>query len=1057
MKVLWLDSLPAKKRRRVLWISGLLLFYTVFGFLILPLIVRAVAVKQLSKQLDRPVSIAKVKLNPYTLSATIRGLLVQDKDGQPLLSWDEVYANFQLSSFFGHAWVFKEMRTTRPFVRVQVNKDYSLNISDLIEKFSVADTNAPVKPSKPPALRVGNFQIIGASASLTDLTPRTPFRRIIGPLEITLTEFETHPDSSNPYSFDGTTDAGEKFSWSGHFSLDPIRSSGEFSLSSLSLSKYAPLYQDLVRLEIRDGIIDVRAAYEFVKSATNNVATLTNLQFGLRWLKVAEPGATNNFLEVDRIAVAGTSVDAVKCRGEVRSITAAGGRFTLRRNRDATLNFLEAARPPAAAPNTPGSVQRVMQQITNAFAMLLHTTNHWQATIHAINLEDHALYLEDLHQSRPARLAIDQISLHATNLSNLPGADLTASVSARWNTNGTVSSSVAATILPIRASVRIDVDRIDLSPLDPYLEPFANLYITGGALTVHGRAQIERTNDALPQVSFKGDVALDGFGSVESVFGDELLRWQALRISGLDATLEPLAASIREVAIIEPRATLVINTNLEINLLTAAKMEELNPLLQLTNTAPSMGKAKPPAANVKRETNAAPLALPKISIATIAITNGDVRFLDRSVKPFVNLTMAQLTGTISGLSTEELGRAEVNVTGKVDNTAPVSISGSLNPFSQKQATDLKVSFKDIDLHPASPYSGKFLGYRLNKGKVSLDVHYQMTGRDVKGANLIVIDQLTLGEKTGSPDATRLPVRLAIAVLKDRHGRISLDVPVEGSLDDPKFKLGKVIRETILNMITKIVTSPFAALSAVFGGKGEELSFQQFAAGASSLDETATNKLDTLVKGLRERPGLQVEIEGSVAPDEDRFALGRHRIERELRAQMWKSLRKSEQTRVSPEQVTFAPSDYQDFLRERFAAALKSGALTNLLARTNVASRMTNAVAGVTRSGRGAASGEKGASALLRGSREAAPASAMTPSGGIATPREAAEKSDVESLLVELEEVSENDFAALAARRAQQVKEYLLNAGQVEPDRLFLAEKSGLLTTTNGSRVYLHLR
>ena len=247
MKIPWLDTLPPKQRRRVLWAAGLLLFYTVFGFLILPLIVRAVAVKQIAHQLDREVSIAKVKLNPYALSATILGLLIKDKDGQPFLSWDEVYVNFQLSSFLGRAWVFKEVSTTKPFVRAQVNKDRSLNFSDLIDKFSKVDTNAPPappRPAKPLALRVAQFRILGASASVTDLTPRTPFTRTIGPLEITLNDFRTDPANKNPYSFTGTTDAGERFSWSGHFFLDPIRSRGEFSLDNLALNQYAPLYQD---------------------------------------------------------------------------------------------------------------------------------------------------------------------------------------------------------------------------------------------------------------------------------------------------------------------------------------------------------------------------------------------------------------------------------------------------------------------------------------------------------------------------------------------------------------------------------------------------------------------------------------------------------------------------------------------------------------------------------------------------------------------------------------------------------------------------------------------
>src|SRR5579859_1027694 len=222
LKSIW-EAVPSKRRRLLVWGLSLFLAYTVTGFLILPLVIRAVAARQLGKQLDRPVRIEKVRLNPFVLSLSVRGLLVQDKDGEPFLSWDEFYANFQLSSFFRKPWVFKEVRLVQPFARAQMNKDYTLNFSDLLKKFS-APSITPKPASKPLFLEVERLSIAGARASITDLTPRVPFHRIIGPVQVTLTKFHTDPASENPYSFSGTTDSGERFAWSGQFSLDPLLS-----------------------------------------------------------------------------------------------------------------------------------------------------------------------------------------------------------------------------------------------------------------------------------------------------------------------------------------------------------------------------------------------------------------------------------------------------------------------------------------------------------------------------------------------------------------------------------------------------------------------------------------------------------------------------------------------------------------------------------------------------------------------------------------------------------------------------------------------------------------
>ena len=171
----------------------------------------------------------------------------------------------------------------------------------------------------------------------------------------------------------------------------------------------------------------------------------------------------------------------------------------------------------------------------------------------------------------------------------------------------------------------------------------------------------------------------------------------------------------------------------------------------------------------------------------------------------------------------------------IDGVGPASITGTINPFSGTQTNDIKVSVKDMDLTPASPYSGRFAGYRIAEGKLNLDLAYELVGKKLQSKNVITLDQFTFGEKVDSPDATHLPVRLGIAILKDREGKIVLDVPIEGSLDDPKFRIGKVVWRAIVNILVKVATSPFSLLGALFGGGGEELGYQDFAAGSADVD------------------------------------------------------------------------------------------------------------------------------------------------------------------------------------------------------------------------------
>jgi len=1031
-----LKFLSTHKKRTAAWALGLLLFYAVTGFLILPPIIRHVAVKQLSTQLGREVSIAKVKVNPFVLSATVDGLLIKDPDGQPFVAWDEVYVNFQLSSFFGKAWVFKEISTTKPFVRVQMNKGGTFNFTDLITKFSTNAAPAAKTEPKPLALHIGRLHIGGAVAAYADFSPRTPFKRTLGPLDITLDNFQTDPDNKNPYAFTGTTDAGEQISWSGFFYLSPLRSEGELKLFHFALNKYAPLYQDFVKFEIRDGAIALDVNYKFKLDGTNLTASVNDTAFGLRDFKLGAPGDSNNLAELPVFAVTGMSADLQAHTATVDSISADGAKLFLSRDTNAAINVVELAKPSVPDAAAGDGILLLLRSVTNAVAMLLESTNQWRGTVSAVDITNCAVHLEDHVNSRPARLDLTDIEFTARNISNLPGTNLTAELSLRWNTNGSIKTVVSASLLPPTADIQIDLDKLDLGTLDPYLEPKVNLFILGSEVGLHGNVSLATPENALPQVTFHGDARLDNFRTVDGVMGEDLLKWDSLQFNGIDANLNPQAVAIREIFVDNAYARLVIETNKTINLLNA---------LRLTNTnAPATNETKVIAAAPKAAGTNAPL--PQFAIGAIVITNTILSFSDRSMQPNVNMTIQDVNGNISGISSEQLQHANLDLHAKVDGAGPVAITGSLNPFSGTQTNHIKIAVHDVDLTPTSPYAGKFAGYEVAEGKLNLDLDYELVGKKLDSKNVITLDQFNFGAKVESPDATHLPVRLAIALLKDREGKIVLDVPVQGDLSDPKFRVGKVVVRVIENILVKVATSPFSLLGALFGGGGEELGQQDFAPGSAELTVTDKARLDSLLKGLYARPALNLEITGSVDTDGDREGLQRAALDREIRTRIWMKLRKSEQATNSVDALVLAPDVRAKWVKKLYAEAVADGKITPQLVAAN-----SNLVAYAAQVLPRKIVFEKGATKLKSGSAS----QTITTTGTAAYQTKLLPPPDpTEAVLLVTFPVNDGDLETLAANRAKTVQAYLLASGKVTAARLFL--KQGELRR-NGSKVMLSFR
>ena len=1032
MKLPFWNSLTPRKRKVVRWSLGLLLAYAVIGFLILPPIIRSVAVKQLSEQLGREVSIEQIKINPFALSTTVRGLRIKDPDGGTLLSWDEFYVNFQLSSLVTRAWTLKEIHILQPHARMQVNWDYTFNFSDLIAKFS--STNAPAKkvasaPSKPLVLHVGKLHIGGATAAYVDTTTREPFRRAVGPLDITMEDFRTDSDNKNPHAFTGTTDAGERITWSGFFYLNPLRSEGELTLDNFTVNKYVLLYQNFFRFEVRSGSAGVHLNYQFELSEGNRVTAVNNFAVALRDFKIGVPGETNNLAELEHFAISGAAADLEKRTASVDLISASGANLFIQRGKDESVNVLDAARPAASATNEAGGIIFLLRSVTNAVTLLLQSTNQWSGIIREVDVTNCALHLEDLVNSRPAKLDLTGIRFAAKNISNLPGTNLNAELSLNWNTNGSIHTIVSASFLPPTADILVDLNRLDLGSLDAYLEPSVNLYILGSQIGLHGDIRLRTPANELPQVTFQGSASLEHFHAVDGVLAEDLLKWDALHANGIEANLNPQFVAIDEIVLDNAYARLVIETNKTINLLNALQPASA-PVTNATQTA---------AAKNPTTTNA---PLPQLSIGAIVFTNTLVDFTDRSMSPEVNLSLREVNGRIAGLATAQLQHADVNLGAKVDGVGPVAITGKINPLNETAKNEIKISVKNVDLTSASSYAGKFAGYKIARGKLSLDLNYELTGKKLSSKNVITLDRFTFGEKVASPDATKLPVRLAIALLKDREGKIVLDVPVEGRTDDPKFRIGKVVLGVLQNILVKVATSPFSLLGAAFGG-GEEMAYQDFAPGSAALTDDGKKKLDSLAKALYERPSLELEIVGSIDRAADRDGLQRAALDKEIRQRLWQKLRKSQQATNSVDQLVIAPEDRERWVQKLFAAAQADGKITAefLAANTNIAVLKAQILPRREADVHAAAQSRKPIVAPPEKSANAYQTKLVPP------------PSPQEAVLLATFAVGENDFQTLATARTKAVQSYLLQTGQIEAGRLFPTTT----VRTDGSRAYLQFQ
>ena len=152
------------------------------------------------------------------------------------------------------------------------------------------------------------------------------------------------------------------------------------------------------------------------------------------------------------------------------------------------------------------------------------------------------------------------------------------------------------------------------------------------------------------------------------------------------------------------------------------------------------------------------------------LNNGRIDFSDRFVRPNYSANLTELNGALGAFRSGTREMATLELRGRAAGTALLDIRGSLNPTADPLALDIQAKATDLELAPLSPYAGKYAGYAIERGKLSMEVAYKISpDGKLDARNQVILNQLTFGDKVDSPDATKLPVLLAVALLRDRNG------------------------------------------------------------------------------------------------------------------------------------------------------------------------------------------------------------------------------------------------------------------------------------------------
>jgi flagellar motor protein MotB len=953
-------------------IVGLLVFFVVLGitgFFIAPPLVKPFIMTKMSEALHRKASIEKISVNPYALSVTLKGFSLEDPGRpKPFVAFDELYVNADLmASLYRRSLILKKISLSNPYMGVARRPDNSYNFSDLLPREKAKSD----KEEKPFHFSLNNIQIINGNIDFEDAPKKTthtvreinvsiPF---ISNIEYYL-EHYVEPKFSAKVNDNKLELLGKTRPF-----LTSRSTIFDVDIQDLDIPFYLNYIPAKMNSRLKSARLDTKMKLNFIVNEDKSPSLTLTGDVVLRNV-ILDDLKNNKILQLPALKVNMASVEPLVPSIHLTQISLDSPELVIRRNQQGEINLLNLTKK-----QTKEAVPKKEEAAGEP-----EKKSGFKFRVDNVVLDKADITFIDSQPARPVNINLSPLRFTAANISTEKGNQGKIELDGTLNKKSGIKASGTLVLEPLGSDLNLDLKNINIRDFQSYFNDKIRIDVIRGAISTAGIFSLAKDKKNESVIKYTGNLSVSNLATIDKAQSNDFLKWKNLSFNQIKTGVNPFFLHINTVSLSDFYTRIVINPDATINVQNILSDKET------TDAAAKQEEKQPAKAEANKKEKQKPA---DIKIGKVIFKGGNIDFSDKNIKPNYSANMLNMTGSITGLSSKEFSRADVSLKGNLGYGSPIDITGKINPLTKDLFTDIKVSFQNIELSPMTPYTNRYLGYPITKGKLTFNVSYRIDKRKLNSENKIIIDQLTFGEKVDSPDAIKAPVTLAVSLLTDRKGQINLDLPVEGSLDDPKFKIWSIVWQIIVNLITKAVTSPFALLSSLTGG-GEELSFIEFDYGSAIVSEENLKKINLISKALNDRPNIKLDIEGYVDAEKEKADLKKETLQHQIKARKIKETSAKDEQQADLDIIKLTQQEYDKYLKQVYRAA-KFDKPRNFL--------------GMQKD---------------------------IPSG------------EMEKLMLANIEVTDSDLRQLAAKRAQNVRDLILQSGDIDAGRIFIVEPKTLV-------------
>jgi len=788
-------------------------------------------------------------------TADLADAAVTDRANAPLFAARALHLKIADMEPLRSVYHLDEVTLSAPDVHLARDASGALNLSKLASPSKPGAKTAEDGKAPPLDLTIRHLAIDEGKISLADDLMKQHVQSALTKVAVTVDGLSTLSRTAARYTFKTASNQGGTLDASGNVTLAASTADAKIVLDALALPPLQPYIANAVAARVASGTLGANLPVSVDWSKPGAA-----IQVGAGYLKLDAltlvptnaPGASP--LKLGSAVAKISKVDVAARTAALDSVQLSGLALDATRRKDGSIDLAALAGPHEAAPEP--SAARKIQKAQQAGPA-------WRYQIGQIVLENASANFTDETPARPVKLRVAPLSATVRQFSDDSTKPLAVDGKLTLNSKGALDVAGSVTISPLRAALHVKADQVDASAFEPYFGDRLNVQVAGAYLNANGDVAMSGSGQTLA-ASYKGDASLTDVRMFDKATSERFAGWKLLGLTNLKASYGERGTDVEAARITFANfyGRVLLDAQGKLNLKdvvvsdNASRQSVTQPAASAPVTASAPGetaKAGPPVA---------------MRFGQLVLQNGRVTYTDNFIKPNYTANLVAINGTVGAFGTHSTTPAPVDVSAKLAANGPVSIKGQVNPLIAKPALDLTAAAHDVELTNLTPYSSKYAGYPITKGKLNVDLHYMLADDKLTANNHLFIDQLTFGDHIDNSSATKLPVRLAVSLLKNSRGEIDVNIPISGSLSNPEFSIGGLVWQAILNLVQKAVTAPFSLLAHAFGGSGEELNYVEFDAGSATLSDAAQKKLDTIAKALADKPSIRLDVTGRVDPKID---------------------------------------------------------------------------------------------------------------------------------------------------------------------------------------------